>query len=192
MEHELEASVLKLQKDGLRLYGALAEFYFWLGYRKMGDILQDKFMTLARRNMETRRRFVEETGEMIAPAGKQEERSGASSPAVEPPKTYRLQWQEGTMEPEDEPNISNGVDVLPKNPPTRQPWEELPSGSSGNPPEGAKERDAMYDASLDRWLSYETEAVGIYGKMMEHHKQEDLWQTMRDEAMEETGRLRDN
>lgn len=35
-----------------------------------------------------------------------------------------LQWQEGTNEPEDEPNISNGEDVLPKEPPTKQPWEK--------------------------------------------------------------------
>lgn len=35
-----------------------------------------------------------------------------------------LQWQEGTNEPEDEPNVSNGEDVLPKEPPTRQPWEK--------------------------------------------------------------------
>lgn len=35
-----------------------------------------------------------------------------------------LQWQEGTNEPEDEPNVSNGTDVLPKEPPTKQPWEK--------------------------------------------------------------------
>ena len=33
----------------------------------------------------------------------------------------RLQWQEGTAEPEDEPNISNGVDLVPKRTPTKQP-----------------------------------------------------------------------
>ena len=33
----------------------------------------------------------------------------------------RLQWQEGTAEPEDEPNISNGVDLIPKKTPTKQP-----------------------------------------------------------------------
>ena len=34
-----------------------------------------------------------------------------------------LQWQEGTDEPQDEPNISNGTDVVPKRTPTRQPGE---------------------------------------------------------------------
>lgn len=32
-----------------------------------------------------------------------------------------LQWQEGTDEPEDEPNISNGVDVIPREVQTKQP-----------------------------------------------------------------------
>lgn len=39
-----------------------------------------------------------------------------------------LQWQEGTDEPEDQPNISNGTDTEPKDPPTRQPGMSHDSG----------------------------------------------------------------
>ena len=185
MDHELEASILKLQKDGLRLYGALAEFYFWLGYRNMGDILREKFLSLAERNMDTRQRFVEDTGEMIAP------KRGQSFSKKEEPRTYRLQWQEGTDEPEDEPNVSNGTDILPKNPPTEQPWEKGFSGSSGPVPTEKDKVRTMYDASLDRWLVYEEDAARLYGEMADK-RQEGFWEELRNESQDEIARLRKN
>jgi len=180
MDYTLEASILKLQRDGLRLYGALAEFYFWLGYKSMWDILRHKFLTLAERNVETRRRMVDRTGEMIAP------RSFDSKP-----QTYRLQWQEGTDEPEDEPNLSNGVDVIQRYAPTVQPGEDVASGSSGKPPSTVKDIHEMYDISLDRWLRYEEDALRLYGEMTD--KTGDyFWQEQRDEAADEVARLKES
>ena len=193
MDHELETSILKLQKDGLRLYGALSEFYFWLGYRSMSDILRDKFMRLADCNMETRRAFVEDTGEMIAPAKGEDGRPVFSYASHEPPRTYRLQWQEGTNEPEDKPNVSNGEDTVSREIPTRQPWEDGFSGSSGLAPDGKGKR-AMYDASLDRWLKYEEDAARLYEKMASksHPETYGMWVDMMREAREETERLRND
>ena len=54
-----------------------------------------------------------------------------------------LQWQEGTDEPEDEPNVSNGTDVLPKEPPTKQPWEKSYSAHSAGPVRRWLEMDNM-------------------------------------------------
>lgn len=189
MDYELESSILKLQKDGLRLYGALAEFYFWLGYRKMSDILQNKFMRLAEANVETRRRIVEDTGEMIG-NGKMDKVS-YKYPLAGTTKTYRLQWQEGTDEPEDQPNVSNGVDILPKTPPTEQPWEKGFAGSSGPAPTDKEDKHTMYDASLDRWLAYENDAAMLYSKMADK-KQDGFYEELRNEAQEEIGRLRGN
>jgi hypothetical protein len=183
VDYTLESSILKLQKDGLRLYGALAEFYFWLGYKSMWDILRHKFLTLAERNMETRRRIVEDTGEMIAPR--------KSFDSDDKPRTYRLQWQEGTDEPEDEPNLSNGVDVIHRYTPTLQPWETAPSGASGKPPSTVKDIHEMYDISLDRWLKYEEDALRLYSEMTD--KTGDyFWQEQRDEAADEVARLKES
>ena len=43
-----------------------------------------------------------------------------------------LQWQEGTDEPEDEPNISNGVDVIPREFQTQQPRQYYGKPSAKN------------------------------------------------------------
>ena len=51
------------------------------------------------------------------------EQSFQDSPKTKHRRVNQLQWQEGTDEPEDEPNISNGEDVEPKRTPTRQPYE---------------------------------------------------------------------
>ena len=102
-----------------------------------------------------------------------------------------LAFKEGTDEPEDEPNVSNGKDILPKNPPTEQPWEKGFSGSSGSVPTEKDKVHAMYDASLDRWLAYEEEAARLYADMADN-RQEGFWEEMRNEAQDEIERLRKN
>ena len=81
------------------------------------------------------------------------------------PKVTQLQWQEGTNEPEDEPNVSNGEDTLPKKPPTRQPWEQPIVGISGKSKPDANDIDRIYNDGLKRWLAYEETAVKIYKEL---------------------------
>jgi hypothetical protein len=76
-------------------------------------------------------------------------------------RVTQLQWQEGTDEPEDEPNISNGIDTMPKQPPTRQPWEQPIAGVSGEAPK-KEDLDRLYNEGLRRWLAYEKAAADLY------------------------------
>lgn len=166
--HDLEQRILRIQMDGIKLYGALAEFYYWLGNNRMSDILSEKFMKLAQRSIDTRMFFVGEYGEMISP-------SRPAKNSITLPKTYRLQWQEGTEEPGDK---SDSADM---------PWERW-TGSSGKAPESEDEKNRMYDLSLDWWLAYEREALNLYS-MMSEKSDNSMWGEMADESREEISRL---
>jgi rubrerythrin len=104
-------------------------------------------------------------------------------------RVTQLQWQEGTDEPEDEPNISNGVDTMPKKPPTRQPWEQpiLPGRSFQAAPK-KEEIDHLYNEGLRRWLAYEQASIDLYSKL----EDKDGWYAeLIDEAKKEVATIKD-
>lgn len=175
MTHELAKEMLDLQESGIRLYANLSEFYHWLGEHRMSRILHMKLQEAVDNYLSTRFMLLD--------------KNGYAKPREPPlygdskPKVTRLQWQEGTNEPEDEPNISNGEDILPKKPPTRQPWEMPIVGMSGK--SAPKEDiDRLYNDGLNRWLAYEETAVKLYQELIA----EDDWyeELMHESAKEVT------
>ena len=184
MEKDLE-KVLALQEAGVKLYVDLAEFFCWLGEDRIGNILREKAQETLGDVVTLRCEFVKDYG--YAAGKKKPALSGASKPG----KVTQLQWQEGTNEPEDEPNVSNGVDIIPKDP-TRQPWEQpaLIGMSGSNAPEDAEELDKLYYAGLGCWLAYEQAAADLYRELYDtvgtrHYKALML------QAEEEVRRLKD-
>lgn len=146
--------VLEFQESGIKLYRALTELYYWLKEERMARILRLKLQEAVVDNITTRYMLIDERGLL-----KSREPPSASGDAE---KKTQLQWQEGTNEPEDEPNTSNGEDVLPKTPPTRQPWEQPIVGISGDSNPSEKDIDRLYNDGLKRWLAYEKNAVKVY------------------------------
>lgn len=162
MEHDLELQVLDLQTAGIKLYADLAEFYHWLGKPRMERILWNKVQEAVDNNLSTRFLLIDRYGGIIKRSEPPEpDMSGAKDSQG---RVTQLQWQEGTDEPEDEPNISNGVDTMPKKPPTRQPWEQPLTGVSGEAPK-KEDIDRLYNEGLRRWLAYEKAGVELYGQI---------------------------
>ena len=166
MEHKLELEVLEFQQAGIKLFAELAEFYHWLGERQIRNRMEMKLQEAVDNNLSTRMQLIDRYGYLIRP--KQVTMSGATD---QNGRVTQLQWQEGTDEPEDEPNISNGVDTMPKKPPTRQPWEQpiLPGNSYDPAPKDSAESDRLYNEGLKRLLEYERKAVELYQKMVEKY-----------------------
>lgn len=159
MEHDLELQVLDLQAAGVKLYADLAEFYHWLGETRMERTLWNKVQEAVDNNLSTRFLLIDHYGGIIKRREPPEpDMSGAKDKNG---RVTQLQWQEGTNEPEDEPNISNGVDTMLKKPPTRQPWEQPIVGVSGDAPK-KEDIDRLYNEGLRRWLAYEKAAVDLY------------------------------
>ena len=147
--------VLKLQDSGIELYRSLTELYYWLGEERMARILRLKLQEAVVDNITTRYMLIDERGLLKSREPPSMSGSGES-------KVTQLQWQEGTNEPEDEPNVSNGEDTLPKKPPTRQPWEQPIVGISGKSKPDANDIDRIYNDGLKRWLAYEETAIKVY------------------------------
>ena len=162
MEHDLELQVLDLQAAGIKLYADLAELYHWLGESRMERTLWNKVQEAVDNNLSTRFLLIDRYGGIIKRSEPPEpDMSGAKDKQG---RVTQLQWQEGTDEPEDEPNISNGVDTMPKKPPTRQPWEQPIAGVSGEAPR-KEDIDRLFNEGLRRWLEYEKAAVELYGQI---------------------------
>jgi hypothetical protein len=183
VEKDLE-KVLALQEAGVKLYTDLAEFFWWLGEERIANILREKAQETLGDSIVMRFDFI--AGHGYA-AGKKPAMSGASKPG----KVTQLQWQEGTVEPEDEPNVSNGVDVIPKDP-TRQPWEQpaLVGLSGSNAPGDAEELDKLYYAGLGCWLAYEQAAADLYRELYDTVGQRH-YKALMLQAEEEVRRLKD-
>ena len=162
MEHDLELQMLDLQAAGIKLYADLAEFYHWLSEPRMERTLWNKLQEAVDNNLSTRFLLIDRYGGIIKRSEPPEpDMSGAKDKKGRVPQ---LQWQEGTDEPKDEPNISNGVDTMPKKPPTRQPWEQPITGVSGEAPK-KEDIDRLYNEGLRRWLEYEKATVELYGQI---------------------------
>lgn len=160
MEHDLELQMLDLQAAGIKLYADLAEFYHWLSEPRMERTLWNKLQEAVDNNLSTRFQLIDRYGGIIQ---KPPEKNMSGAKDKKTGKVTQLQWQEGTDEPEDEPNISNGIDTMPKKPPTRQPWEQpiLPGQSFMSAPK-KEDIDRLYNEGLRRWLAYEKAAVDLY------------------------------
>jgi hypothetical protein len=191
VEHKLELEVLDFQQAGIKLFAELAEFYHWLGERQIRNRMEIKLQEAVDNNLSTRLQLIDRYGYLIRP--RQVTMSGEDKP-----KKTQLQWQEGTDEPEDEPNISNGVDTMPKKPPTRQPWEQpiLPGNSYDSAPKDSAIIDRLYNEGLKRLLAYEKAAVELYQKMVEkYHDNYDgdyLYSDLLDEAKAEVEQLEED
>lgn len=185
MEHDLELEMLVLQAAGLKLYADLAEFYYWLGQGRMSRILCQKLEEAIDNHLTTRFQLIDRYGGIIKPR----EPPSMSGAKDKQGRVTQLQWQEGTDEPEDEPNISNGVDTMPKKPPTRQPWEQpiLPGRSFQSAPK-KEDIDHLYNEGLRRWLAYEQASIDLYSQL----EDKDGWYAeLIDEAKKEVATIKD-
>ena len=185
MEHDLELQMLDMQAAGIKLYADLAEYFYWLGAGRMSRFLFQKLEEAIDNNLTTRFQLIDRYGGIIQKPP-ENTMSGAKDKNG---KVTQLQWQEGTDEPEDEPNISNGVDTMPKKPPTRQPWEQpiLPGQSFMSAPK-KEDIDHLYNEGLRRWLAYEQACVDMYGQLNDT----DGWYSeLRREAEKEVATIKD-
>lgn len=185
MEHDLELEMLDLQAAGIKLYADLAEYYYWLGADRMSRILFQKLEEAIDNNLTTRFQLIDQYGGIIQKPP-EKNMSGAKDKNG---RVTQLQWQEGTDEPEDEPNISNGVDTMSKKPPTRQPWEQpiLPGRSFQSAPK-KEDIDHLYNEGLRRWLAYEQASIDLYSQL----EDKDGWYAeLIDEAKKEVATIKD-
>lgn len=182
MSYSLESSILRLQMDGIFLYSELAEVLAWLGYTGLSDYARTRFLALAKRNLATRRQIIKDCGEIVFPRGmlKWWRPLRRRKPEAKERSGYVLEWQDGTEEPEDEPNDSNGEDVIYRPLVTVQPWMRRRESGSMTMNESMKK--SVMECAMDRCASYEINAWKLYSNMVGQNPIE-LWKEARYDAL---------